>query len=457
MITSENVSDELKIYELSLIWKEAEYNFAFWERLAPSLDWDKAYKEALPAVLKTNNLYEYYLELMKFVALLRDGHTSVWFPKAIDNSPEYNSMLPIKTQLIGGERVITNVKRAVADKVKRWSIIKKVSGMDMDKYAEKYIYPYIWHEKKDSCDYWIDQLLRRGQAGSNVELELENDGKTETVVLTKTWNDDDWFYNYSMPKPDENLREEYNSDSHRIAITEDNIAVITIDSMMNDNLQNEFYANFSLLKEARGYIIDVRNNSGGSGYNSAAVAAAFIGGKDKFITGRALHPIHIGVYKAWSVCQDFGDKTYEQLVTERGISDWLEKVYKIPKHSYYENDISNSVLDNCPGVLTAPLIMLVSSGTASAAEDFLIELEHANRITIIGSSSFGSTGMPLTINLESGGGVRICTRLSIYPDGREFINIGVKPHIPFEMTLDDYKNGVDSVMNKGLEVIRGMI
>jgi len=42
----------------------------------------------------------------------------------------------------------------------------------------------------------------------------------------------------------------------------------------------------------------------------------------------------------------------------------------------------------------------------------------------------------------------------MYPDGREFINIGIKPHIPVEMTLDDYKNGVDAVMNRGLVEIR---
>jgi C-terminal processing protease CtpA/Prc len=454
---NENISDELKIYELSLIWKEAEYNFAFWERLAPSLDWDKAYREALPAVLKTKNTYEYYLELKKFVALLRDGHTGVWFPKAIEDSPDYTSKLPVQTALIGGERVIINVKRSAADKVKRWSIIKKVNGIEMDEYAEKHIYPYIWHEKKDSTDYWINLFLSNGPAGSSVELELENDGRTETVVLTRSKGDTDWFYNHSKPVPDENLREEYKSDSHRIAMTEDNIAVITIDTMSNDNLQNEFYSNFSLLEKARGYIIDVRDNGGGNSNNSDAVAAAFIGGKNRIITGRALHPIYIGAYKAWSVNQDFGDKTYEQLVTERGASDWLEKVYKIPRHSYYEEDISDNEFKNCPGVLTAPLVVLASSNTGSAAEDFLIELEHANRVTIVGSASFGSTGQPLFINLESGGGFRICTRYTTHPDGREFINIGVKPHIPFEITLDDYKNGVDSVMNKGLEVIRGMI
>jgi C-terminal processing protease CtpA/Prc len=101
--------------------------------------------------------------------------------------------------------------------------------------------------------------------------------------------------------------------------------------------------------------------------------------------------------------------------------------------------------------------VLTSSNTGSAAEDFLITFECSNRATIIGSASFGSTGQPLFIRLESGGGFQICTMHCTYPDGREFINIGVKPHIPCEMTLNDYKNGVDSVMNKGLEELRKQI
>ena len=68
-MANDNISNELKIYELSFIWKEADYNFAFWEWLSGSLDWDKAYKTALHAVLQTKNLYEYYLELMKFISL----------------------------------------------------------------------------------------------------------------------------------------------------------------------------------------------------------------------------------------------------------------------------------------------------------------------------------------------------------------------------------------------------
>ncbi|MDR0293972.1 MAG: hypothetical protein LBH95_07470 [Oscillospiraceae bacterium] len=453
-----NIDSELKTFELSLIWKEAEYNFAFWERLAGTLDWDKAYRDALPAVLKTDNLYDYYLELMKFTALLRDGHTRVWMPKSVEELPDYMSKLPIMTRLIGGERVITNVKRSAADTVKRWSVIKRVNGLEMEEYAKKYIYPYIWHEKTDSADFWIDKFLRSGKAGSQVELEMGNDGKVETAVLTRTYGATDWAYDTrgfvydAKGTPGENLRQVYKSDSHCIAVTEDNIAVITIDTMMNDNLPKEFSANLPLLETARGYVIDIRRNSGGNSTHADAAAAAFIGGE--FVNQRSLHPIHIGAYKAWARNQNFGDQSYEQIAAERGASDWREKCYKILKRAYYEDTVSTHTCDGNSPVLSAPLVVLTSADTASVAEDFLITLDHAKRATIVGSASFGSTGQPLTMDLESGGGFQICTRHNLYPDGREFINIGVQPHIPCELTLDDYKNGIDSVMNRGLQAVR---
>lgn len=74
-----------------------------------------------------------------------------------------------------------------------------------------------------------------------------------------------------------------------------------------------------------------------------------------------------------------------------------------------------------------------------------------------GGSSYGSTGNPLFIPLESGGSVRICTRRNTHIDGREFINTGVLPHVYFAPSIDDLRGGRDVHMEKGLEVLRGLI
>lgn len=68
-----NISDSQKIFELSKIWKEAAYNFVYWDKL--NINWDEEYKNELVKILETKDLYEYYRELSRFITLLNDGHT----------------------------------------------------------------------------------------------------------------------------------------------------------------------------------------------------------------------------------------------------------------------------------------------------------------------------------------------------------------------------------------------
>ncbi len=76
------LTTEERIYTLSYLWKEAEYNFAFWEKRR-DIDWDREYKKFLPLVINAKSDLEYYLLLMRFYALLRDGHTSVMPPYSL--------------------------------------------------------------------------------------------------------------------------------------------------------------------------------------------------------------------------------------------------------------------------------------------------------------------------------------------------------------------------------------
>ena len=55
------------------------------------------------------------------------------------------------------------------------------------------------------------------------------------------------------------------------------------------------------------------------------------------------------------------------------------------------------------------------------------------------------------------GGARICTKRDTYPDGREFVGIGVIPDIEIEPTRQDIAEGRDVVLEKALEVLNSMI
>ena len=71
-----------RLYGLSLIWQEANYNFAFFDRV-PDLDWDASYREYIPRVISAEDSFAYYELLSRFTALLQDGHTAVIPPKSL--------------------------------------------------------------------------------------------------------------------------------------------------------------------------------------------------------------------------------------------------------------------------------------------------------------------------------------------------------------------------------------
>src|ERR1700743_2689199 len=72
----DTVSREDKLYALSVIWKEADYNFVFFDR-QPHLNWDSVYIAYIPRILATKNLYEYIKVLNNFIGTLKDGHTGL--------------------------------------------------------------------------------------------------------------------------------------------------------------------------------------------------------------------------------------------------------------------------------------------------------------------------------------------------------------------------------------------
>ena len=456
-MSKKEITKEQKIYELSLIWKEAEYNFAFWDNLDKTFDWDKEYRKALDKVINTNNVHDYYLELMRFIALLKDGHTSVWFPEEIIYSKDYFSFLPIEVQFIDNKYVITNNDESLVDIISRYSIIKQINGMNIEKYIEDNIYPYIWHEKKDSSSHQTIAFLLRGKEGTSVSLSLDDGVKEYNVTINRIHKAMKYAYQKALFKY-EDTKSLFSSKSHSIEFTKDDIAIITIDSMMNDELPNDIFNNFNILKKAKGYVIDIRHNSGGNSNNSDYVASLFIG--SSFKNDNTYHPIHIGAYKAWGRYNDLDKMTEDEFYKkykDNESFDFYEKMFKICHHTLFEESHYDKTISNVPGKLDGPIVLLISSDTASAAENFVNVMKYNANAVLVGSATYGSTGQPLNYNLESGGGFRICTRKSKALDKSDFINIGFKPDIECSLSIEDYKNSNDSVMKKGLEFIRNQL
>ena len=73
------LSTDDKLVGLAQLWAEVRYDFANWWHV-PELDWDRAYREAIPRVEATHSTFAYVRELQRLIAQLHDGHSNVYFP-----------------------------------------------------------------------------------------------------------------------------------------------------------------------------------------------------------------------------------------------------------------------------------------------------------------------------------------------------------------------------------------
>ena len=178
-----NITDEQKIYELSKIWKEAAYNFAFWDKV--DIDWDEEYRKTLVRVLETKDIYDYYNELSRFVALLGDGHTSVSFPREMVQDPKYFSMFPVYLHKFDDKMTVLLVTEELKNDVPLLSILKKVDGVDIDEYVREKCHPYIWHSNKVACGISEVNEIMFGKQGSSATLTFRKDDKEFDITIKR--------------------------------------------------------------------------------------------------------------------------------------------------------------------------------------------------------------------------------------------------------------------------------
>jgi C-terminal processing protease CtpA/Prc len=94
--------------------------------------------------------------------------------------------------------------------------------------------------------------------------------------------------------------------------------------------------------------------------------------------------------------------------------------------------------------------VLTSARTFSAAEDFTVAFDAMHRGLIVGEPTGGSTGQPMFFSLPGGGNARVCAKHDMYPDGKEFVGVGIQPGIVVKPTVSDLRKGKDTVLDAAI-------
>jgi carboxyl-terminal processing protease len=168
-------------------------------------------------------------------------------------------------------------------------------------------------------------------------------------------------------------------------------------------------------KYKKGIIIDVRWNSGGNSVNAETVASRFADQSRVYSYRRQ----KIGPGK-----EDY--------------SSWKSSSIK-PRGSYQ---------------YLRPVVVLTSRATASSAEMFVMAMQVLPNVTIVGDTTGGGVGNPIFRELPNGWTYRLSTEMEADAQGRIVEGVGVFPDVPVLTTAADSANGIDRILEKGIDIIR---
>jgi len=413
-------SVEQKVWGLMVVWAEAKYAFPFFDRI-PNIDWDAKAQEYVPRVIAAPDIEAYYHELMEFAALLNDGHTAVnppWGPfKPGTDSP------PLEIQVVESRFVVAHT--GDTDELRSQhvypglEIVEVGDGIPVGSYFRDRVLRYNSRGTEQADDAINTYDLLTGPKDSKVSLKVRDlEGGIRTVEVTRNSADRSGnrfmyrLFRWYMVDPVLETR-----------VLPGGILYVKIANFDKEELQGRFQELIDNLDPTSvgGMVIDVRYNPGGSSSIAESVTACLIDRPIASFVSKVPH--YVAADRAWG---------NEPVWTEirRQIQPREGKRY------------------------VGPIVVLVGPSTYSSAEDFLVPLQYAKRVIVVGGKTAGSTGNPLRVPLPGGGNFRVVTVRCVYPDGREFVGKGIQPDVEVHPTQKDVYEGYDRVLARGVEELK---
>ena len=429
-----------KVYGLSKFWQEVNYNFVYINRV-DRVKWDSTYRQLITTVQKTENDYEYYRELQKFCALLKDGHTNIYIPqvKGIESMTTMFGVYRFFIQNIDGKAIIIRTNLSKKDEIPVGSEVIEVNGKSTKDYLKDDVSPYISSSTDYVLEDWSIGRILQGLEGDKFQIKIKKP-KGETITLNLKHSRTEEIEVFPSFDKDRELLD--------FKWCENQIAYISLNSFADPKIDTLFTKLLPELYNAKGLIVDLRYNGGGSTGIGTEILQYFT--NDKVIYGsKNSSRLHIPSFKAWGKFTSPSDTLN---------NEWNKKCLLSFQDNYFYNfDYSPHTIALNAKRIVIPTTILIGHNTASAAEDFLIYADNQKHMIKIGVNTFGSTGQPFSFDLPGGGSARICTKKDTYPDGREFVGYGIKPDIEVKRTLTDYIQKKDPVFAKALTYLKSKL
>lgn len=104
-----------------------------------------------------------------------------------------------------------------------------------------------------------------------------------------------------------------------------------------------------------------------------------------------------------------------------------------------------------------PVVVIMNEGSASASEILAGALRDNRKVKLVGEKSFGKGTVQEIMELNDGSSLKLTVAHWVLPSGQVLENEGLKPDIEVKITDEDAENNRDPQLDKALEILRSQI
>lgn len=420
-----------RVMGLSMLWSEIKYNFVGIDRV--EFDIDSLYHATLERVLDAPDDIEYYNELGRFMAAFGDGHTYLIYQYPFEQN-DYIDTVPIHFDYFGEKMYVVGLRNDVDSSFMGAEVVE-IDGLPTNEYMERNLFPLIGIRSRmprlqAAAGFFgleptgtVHEVKFRKRGGEVVDYRLSYD-------LLKTWDSErDYVWT--------DLEEEEGRSEVELSWADGDVAVLRIDGFWQTTAAVDSLMRLAAPR-AEGMVIDLRENGGGSTLEALNLQMWLQEGDSVLCFGSQSRSNN-----GYGRSQGNYREEYED--------DYLYRAYytEAPEWERRHEGV---------GRIDCPVVVLIGPESASACEDFLVNIyEVPGRPLLVGGKTAGTTGAPLVMWLPHKVPALICTLRIMFPYSGKPFTEGIDPDIEVARTIDDVFAGRDPVLERGLEEVGGMI
>lgn len=397
-VKAESPNREQRLAVFDEVWQTI--NKRYYDAKLHGVDWRAQRKAYRTKAAQAASPEELYSVLRKMIGALRDSHTRVYAPK--EKSDWRNPRvigIGVSVREIENELVVVTVSKFSAAhkaKIKVGDVVAEIDGVAARTMFERRLKEHTGASTEAAARLKAAAGIFEGSFGSSVRLRIRNAKNRErSVSLEREWRTLPTTFN---------------------ARRENSILIVDFDAFTPETARQFFQMLGNDLDGARGMVLDLRANRGGSAEAMIDVASAFLPRNHM-----------IG---------NFFNRAGKSVMDLRARS-WLLHTANIAR---------------APEL---PIVVLTSTATASAAEIFTAALKQAGRARVIGTSTCGCVlAVKGQHSLPDGGVLEFSEFDFQLADGARLEGVGIKPDEKILLTRRDLLAHRDPTLEHALEILK---